>query len=198
MTIQAICAYLGAANGDKAFNEAVKAFGLILVKNAIRLVYGGGNTGYMELLARTVRDHGGQVTGITTKLLIRKEGHLEGIKLVIARTMHERKMLMFEQADAFVALPGGWGTLEELIEQLTWLQIGEHNKPVLIANLLGYWNLLFALFDHMRGHQLLHNGVEALVAYRVEDILPILRGELEGRESVVHKNGKSALVRENF
>ncbi|MBI2610546.1 TIGR00730 family Rossman fold protein [Candidatus Kaiserbacteria bacterium] len=195
--MQAVCVYLGASEGDKAFAEAVKTFGLILVKDNVRLVYGGGDSGYMALLAKTVRDNGGKVTGITPSFLIEREGVLSGINSVVVQTMHERKMLMFEQADAFVAMPGGWGTLEELVEQLTWAQIGRHQKPVLIANLMGYYNLLFEFFDRMREHKLLHNGTEPLVANRVEDILPILYGEMEGRESVVRENG-SAAIRNKF
>ena len=104
----------------------------------------------MGALADAVLDHGGIVTGIIPEFLTDREHMLvRAQERIITRDMHERKQLMFERADAFVALPGGVGTLEELVEQLTWAQLGRHNKPILIANIEGFWDPLCALLDHM-------------------------------------------------
>jgi uncharacterized protein (TIGR00730 family) len=107
--------------------------------------------------------------------------------------MHERKRLMFEKADAFVALPGGIGTLEELIEQLTWAQLGRHKKPILIANVSGFWDPLCALLNHMRELQFIHNegAINLLIANRVEEILPML-GEAARAVSEAEKEMKFA------
>ena len=131
--------------------EAARAFGAILAKNGIGLVYGGGAVGIMGALARSVLDHGGEVTGIIPEFLMAREHALHGTQeLIVTRDMHERKQKMFELADAFVALPGGVGTLEELVEQITWVQLGRHKKPILLANINGFWDPLCALLDHMK------------------------------------------------
>jgi uncharacterized protein (TIGR00730 family) len=121
---------------------------------------------------------GGQVTGIIPEFLKARELMFRRAQeVIVTRDMHERKRLMFERADAFVALPGGVGTLEELVEQLTWAQLGHHKKPILIANIDGFWDPLCALFDHMREMQFIRAGltVAPLIVDRVEDILPALR-----------------------
>ncbi len=117
----------------------------------IRLVYGGGGIGLMGTLAKSVVDHGGKVLGIIPDFLKRKEMPLDAvIDVVTVPDMHTRKMRMFTEADAFVALPGGIGTLEELVEQLTWAQLGRHAKPVVVANIGGFWDPLRVLLDHMK------------------------------------------------
>src|SRR5215469_13262564 len=122
--IKAICVYCGSGPGtNPAFVEAAKRFGQILAENDIKLVYGGGSAGLMGACAEAVLDHGGYVTGIIPEFLVDREHMLmRSQERIITRDMHERKRLMFERADAFVALPGGVGTLEELVEQLTWSQ----------------------------------------------------------------------------
>src|SRR5208282_1429496 len=122
--------------------------------------------------------HGGQTTGIIPEFLMRREQPRRlAQELIVTRDMHERKHRMFERADGFVALPGGLGTLEELVEQLTWAQLGRHKKPILIANINGYWDPLLALIDHMRAVEFVPSAlrVDFLVADRVVDILPKLR-----------------------
>ena len=126
-------------------------FGKILAENGVRLVYGGGSIGLMGALADAVLEHGGEVTGIIPEFLTAEERPLRlAQELIVTRDMHERKRTMFERADAFVALPGGIGTLEELVEQMTWAQLGRHKKPILIANINGFWDPLLALIKHMR------------------------------------------------
>ena len=174
-----ICVYCGSGPGnDPAFVAAAQAFGEILAKNGIGLVYGGGGVGIMGALAHSVHEHGGEVTGIIPKFLMSRERALHGThELIVTRDMHERKQKMFEMADAFVALPGGVGTLEELVEQLTWVQLGRHRKPVLLANIKDFWQPLCALFDHMKKLEFIRGDLnfDLLVADTVGDILPMLQ-----------------------
>jgi uncharacterized protein (TIGR00730 family) len=176
--IRTVCVYCGSGPGtNPAFIEAARAFGRILAEHRIRLVYGGGSIGLMGELATSAIDHGGVVIGIIPEFLTAREHVLtEAREVVVTRDMHERKRLMFEKADAFVALPGGLGTLEELVEQLTWAQLGRHKKPILLANIEGFWDPLCALVEHMRELQFVRRGldVDLMVAEHVTDILPKL------------------------
>lgn len=178
--IRKVCVYCGSGNGtDPAFVEAAKALGAILAKNGIGLVYGGGGSGIMGAVANAVIDNGGSVIGIIPDFLMRREHAMRGgaDELIVTQDMHERKRKMFELADAFVALPGGVGTLEELVEQLTWMQLGRHKKPILLGNIKGFWDPLCALLDHMRALEFIRNGLDfnLLVATEVADILPMLQ-----------------------
>jgi uncharacterized protein (TIGR00730 family) len=178
--INAICVYCGSSPGsDPAFTAAARSFGKILAENDVRLVYGGGSIGLMGALAMSVIEHGGTATGIIPEFLTAKERPRRlAQEQIITHDMHERKRTMFDRADAFVALPGGIGTLEELVEQMTWAQLGRHKKPILIANINGFWDPLLGLLAHMRAQGLVPpaaNGVELLVVERVDDILPKLR-----------------------
>ena len=159
-------------------SEAARAFGAILAKNGIGLVYGGGTVGMMGELADAVLDHGGEVTGIIPDFLVAREHAIKGVHgLIVTRDMHERKRKMFELADAFVALPGGVGTLEEIVEQMTWAQLGRHRKPILLANIAGFWQPLCALLDHMKSLEFIRGDLnfDLLVADKVDDILPMLQ-----------------------
>jgi uncharacterized protein (TIGR00730 family) len=177
--IKSICVYCGSGPGtNPAFVHAAREFGRILAENKIRLVYGGGSVGLMGALAMSVVDHGGIVTGIIPDFLTEREFMFQGAQeMIVTRDMHERKRLMFERADAFVALPGGIGTLEEMVEQMTWAQLGRHKKPILLANIESFWEPLCALIEHMRTMQFIRAGltINLLVADRVEDILPKLQ-----------------------
>ena len=177
--IKTVCVYCGSGPGtNPRFIEAAVALGKALADNAIRLVYGGGSIGLMGALATSVLDHGGAVTGIIPDFLTSRENALSRVQeMIVTPDMHERKRLMFERSDAFVALPGGIGTLEELVEQLTWQQLGRHSKPILIANIDGFWEPLLALVTHMRATQFIRPTlpIDILKADRVDDILPRLR-----------------------
>ena len=178
--INALCVYCGSSPGtDPAFVETARGFGKILAASGVRLIYGGASIGLMGALASAVIDHGGAVTGVIPEFLTASERPQRlAQELIVTPDMHERKRTMFERADAFVALPGGLGTLEELVEQLTWAQLGRHKKPILIANINGFWDPLVGLIAHMRGLGLVPpaaRGVNLLVAERVEEILPTLR-----------------------
>ena len=177
--IKTICVYCGSGPGSNSrFIEAAIALGKLLAENGIRLVYGGGSIGLMGALATSALDHGGTVIGIIPDFLTSRENALtRAQELIVTPDMHERKRLMFERSDAFVALPGGVGTLEELVEQLTWKQLGRHTKPILLANIDGFWEPLLALLAHMRATQFIRPtlAVDVLKAERIEDILPRLR-----------------------
>ena len=177
--IKTICVYCGSGPGtNPRFIEAAIAFGKFLAENGIRLVYGGGSIGLMGAVATSVLDHGGTVTGIIPDFLTARENVLTRVQeLIITPDIHERKRLMFERSDAFVALPGGIGTLEELVEQLTWQQLGRHSKPILLANIDSFWEPLLALLAHMRATEFIRPSlaVDILKAERVADILPRLR-----------------------
>jgi uncharacterized protein (TIGR00730 family) len=158
--------------------DAARSFGRILAENGIGLVYGGGSVGLMGALAEAALDHGGMVTGVIPDFLVNREHMLTRVQQrIITRDMHERKRVMFEHADAFVALPGGIGTLEELVEQLTWAQLGRHKKPILILNVAGFWDPLCVLLDHMKKLEFIRAdlSINLLVAERVAEILPKLR-----------------------
>ncbi len=174
-----ICVYCGSGPGtDPAFVEAARAFGEILAQNGIGLVYGGGAVGVMGAIARSVHDNGGEVTGIIPKFLMSRERALHGTHgLIVTHDLHERKRKMFDMADAFVALPGGVGTLEEIVEQMTWAQLGRHKKPILLANIGGFWDPLCALLDHMKKLEFIRGDLsfDLLVADTVSDILPMLQ-----------------------
>jgi uncharacterized protein (TIGR00730 family) len=183
--ISAVCVYCGSNAGiEPAFAEAASQFGKILAEQGVRLVYGGGSVGLMGTLADAVLAHGGKATGIIPEFLTQRERPRRiGQELIITRDMHDRKRTMFDRADAFVALPGGIGTLEELVEQLTWAQLGRHSKPILIANINSYWDPLLTLVAHMRERAFVPDSlsVNFLVTERVEDILPVLRHAACGR-----------------
>ena len=183
-TIRTLCVYCGSGPGtDPAFIAAARTLGKLLAGNGVRLVYGGGSLGLMGALANSVLDHGGHVTGVIPEFLTAREKKLtRAQELIVTKDMHERKQIMFERADAFVALPGGIGTLEETIEQMTWSQLGRHRKPILLANIKGFWNPLCVLLDHMRALEFIRQGlpIDPLVADRVEDILPTLQAAVAG------------------
>src|SRR5438874_12016878 len=177
--IRTVCVYCGSGPGtNPRFIESAIALGKVLAGNGIRLVYGGGSLGMMGAIATSVLEQGGSVTGIIPDFLTARENALTRVQeMIVTPDMHERKRLMFERSDAFVALPGGIGTLEELVEQLTWQQLGRHTKPVLLANIDGFWEPLFALLSHMRQTEFIRAGlsVDILKADRIEEILPKLK-----------------------
>lgn len=177
-TIKNVCVYCGSGPGtNPEFIKSATAFGRTLAENGVGLVYGGGSIGLMGAVATGALDHGGNVTGIIPDFLTARENALQRAQeLIVTKDMHTRKQLMFERSDAFVAFPGGIGTLEELVEQLTWAQLGRHTKPILIANIAGFWNPLLVLLDHMKDTAFIRANlsVDILTADRVEDILPKL------------------------
>jgi uncharacterized protein (TIGR00730 family) len=148
-----LCVYCGSSPGhNPAYVQTARDLGKAMALADVGLVYGGGSLGLMGETARAVIAHGGHVTGIIPEFLVSKERMQEGVQeLIVTSTMHERKMAMFERSTGFVALPGGIGTLEELAEILTWAQLKQHARPVIVCNVAGFWDGLLALLQHMRG-----------------------------------------------
>lgn len=145
-----ICVYCGSSSGnDSTVIEAAREFGKQIAQNGHQLVYGGSSLGVMGALENSGMENGGKVTGVTPHGLFQREVAHQGItKLIKVQDMHERKSIMARLSDAFVALPGGFGTLEELFEIITWNQIGILNKPVTIFNPNGFYNHLISMIDH--------------------------------------------------
>ena len=158
----AVCVYCGSGLGAApAYGQAAKAFGAELAKERVTLVYGGGGRGLMGELARATLASGGRVVGIIPEFLTETEHVLTGVnELIVTQNMHERKMSMFEKSDGFVALPGGIGTLEELVEVSTWKQLGQHQKPIILANINHYWDPFLDLISHMRKELFIRQGLE--------------------------------------
>jgi len=185
--VETVCVYCGSGAGENpAFAEAARALGQALASADTRLVYGGGDLGLMGIVARSVLKHGGHVTGIMPGFLHGRERMLVDVhELVVVDSMHERKHLMFERSDAFVALPGGIGTLEEFVEQLTWSQLGRHRKPIVLVNIHGFWDPLLELFDKMTGHNFIRSGFELKmsVADSAHDVLPVIHRVLAELEA---------------
>jgi len=194
-----VCVYCGSGFGtDPAFKAAAQAVGTALAEAGLGLVYGGGNVGLMGTVAHAVLSAGGHVTGIIPDFLKAREHMLDDIQeTVVVGDMHTRKKLMFDRADAFVALPGGIGTLEELVEQLTWAQLGRHTKPILLLDTNGFWQPLLALLDHMRGTGFIREGLDPtyLVASHPGEVVGMLREALDRR---VERPEAEALVKERL
>jgi hypothetical protein len=174
--VKNICVYCGSGSGkNPAYVEAARTLGRTMAEANIGLVYGGGSLGLMGELARAVLRHDGHVTGIIPEFLSNREKMLRDVQdLVVTRSMHERKQIMFERSDAFVALPGGVGTLEELVEQLTWSQLGQHTKPVVLGDIDGFWEPLLSLIKNMRKEEFVRSGLELDFekVRQAEDIVP--------------------------
>ena len=186
--LENVCVYCGSGKGtDPAYASAARILGSALAKANVGLVYGGGSLGLMGETARATLEAGGRVTGIIPDFLSEKEKMLKDVdELIVVKDMHERKMLMFQRSDAFVALPGGIGTLEELVEQLTWSQLGQHGKPVVVANIAGFWTPLLDLLSHMRAQQFIRKDLEISfnIVSRAEDIVPTLQNSISTGDGV--------------
>ena len=197
-SLTAVCVYCGSSPGRSPSHMlAAERLGRAIGGAGLRLIYGGGTNGLMGAVARGCAAAGGPVTGIIPRFLLDMEA--DGVvpdivdESIVTDDMHERKHAMFERADAFVALPGGIGTLEELIEVMTWAQLGRHDKPILIADLDGFWAPLVTLLDHMRGEGFVHTAsrVRPLVVSQVDAIVPALLAaapsEPEGEREVIER-----------
>lgn len=176
-SMKSLCVYCGSRAGDDpAFAEAATFIGKEAARLGWRIVYGGGKLGLMGTTAGAARDAGGDVFGIIPDFLVDMEGVLPGVDHVIVKTMHERKMRMFDESDAILTLPGGIGTLEEVVETLSWARLALHRKPIIILNMGGFWTPLKELFEHVVGRgfaapELLNDMV---YVDRAEDVFPML------------------------
>jgi uncharacterized protein (TIGR00730 family) len=171
-----------------AYLEAARALGKAMALAGVGLVYGGGSIGLMGETARAVIANGGHVTGIIPEFLVAKERMQEGVQeLIVTSTMHERKMAMFQLATGFVALPGGIGTLDELAEIMTWAQLKQHARPVIVCNVAGFWDGLLALLQHMRteGFIRAETAVNYDLAQGVDEVLPLYNARRTQQRDVV-------------
>jgi hypothetical protein len=183
-----ICVFCGSSSGNRPeYRAAAEELGAELVRRNIGLVYGGGNVGLMGVLADTVLNAGGEAVGVIPEnLMAREVGHTGLTKLHVVRSMHERKALMADLSDAFIAMPGGFGTLDEFCEVVTWSQLGLHAKPCGILNVLGFYTPLLAMFDHAVQERFLKPENRALVLAR-DSVAELLRALEEWRPVRVEK-----------
>ena len=199
MTLSAVCVYCGSNSGaSPLYLQAATALGRALAHADISLVYGGGSVGLMGAVAQAALEANGHVVGIIPDFLKSREVMLQNVSdLIVTETMHERKHVMFEKADAFVALPGGIGTLEEVVEQMTWSQLGQHAKPIVLLNINGFWDPLITLLEHMRSERFINpeRDVAFTVVERAEDVVTAIRhaitplepGELAGASQTIEQ-----------
>jgi uncharacterized protein (TIGR00730 family) len=182
--IRRVCVYCGSSVGsNEGYAAAAAHLGEALARRRLALVYGAGNVGLMGIIADAVLRHGGEVIGVIPQVLVDQEVAHQGLgDLRIVDTMHERKALMAQLADAFIALPGGMGTLEELAEILTWAQLDLHAKPVVLLNLNGYYNHLIAYLDHAVTEGFLRPGHRELlrIAQDAEGLLDLVMADPAG------------------
>ncbi|MDP1701118.1 MAG: TIGR00730 family Rossman fold protein [Aestuariivirga sp.] len=173
---QNLCVYCGSGPGkNPVYMAAARSLGRAMAEAGIGLVYGGGSLGLMGEVAKTVLEAGGHVTGIIPEFLGTKERMLTGVnELIVTKSMHERKMTMFEHSTGFVALPGGIGTLEELTEISTWAQLDQHAKPIILCNIGNYWEPYIMLLKHMRAENFIREGMEFKmdVVKTADDVVP--------------------------
>lgn len=200
-TIRSVCVYCGSSPGrDEIYAKAGHLLGRSIAKAGLRLVYGGGTKGIMGAVAEGALKAGGKVTGIIPRFLINKEATETALdrldELLITDNMHERKHKMFEKSDAFVALPGGIGTVEEIVEVMTWGQLGHHRKPIVFGNVNGFWDPMLSLLDHMAAEGFIHTAkrVQPLVINDPEAIVAAIMvagssvdAPTEGMQSVIDK-----------
>ena len=200
-TIRSVCVYCGSSPGhDEIYVKAGHLLGRSIAKSGLRLIYGGGTKGIMGAVSEGALRAGGKVTGIIPRFLINKEATETALnrleELLITENMHERKHRMFEKSDAFVALPGGIGTVEEIVEIMTWAQLGHHRKPIVFGNVDGFWNPMLALLDHMSSAGFIHTAhkVKPLVVDDPEAIVAAIMvagssvdAPTEGVQSVIDK-----------
>ncbi|WOI54380.1 TIGR00730 family Rossman fold protein [Parvularcula sp. LCG005] len=175
MKKKSLCVYCGSRPGNAPiFAETATKLGASIADEDWRLVYGGGKMGLMGTVASAVRDRQGDVFGIIPDFLVELEGVLEGVDHTIVKTMHERKMMMFEESDAICTLPGGIGTLEEIIELLSWARLDLHRKPLVVLNVEGFWSPLIELLEHVidSGFAAPELRNDIIVVDRAEDVIP--------------------------
>lgn len=176
--IKRICVFCGSKTGDlPAYTEQAQLLGKALAKKKIGLVFGGGRIGLMGALADAVLEYGGEAHGVIPEHLMRAErAHPDLTALHITKSMHERKALMAELADAFIALPGGFGTFEELFETITWVQLGIHNKPIVVLNVDGYYDRLIEFVEEAVSHGFITNSSPGILkaVSSIEEALEVI------------------------
>ena len=173
-----VCVFCGSSNGaDPAFADAAAAFGARLAAEGVRLVYGGGGVGLMGACAKAAHEGGGKVLGVMPEFLRQREILFDEVETIVVRSMHERKSIMFQEADAFAVLPGGIGTLEEVVELMSWRRLELHRKPIVFYSPNGFWEPLFDLIRHTAAMKMAPAAfLDTWTAVdKVEDLLPAIR-----------------------
>lgn len=185
--LTSVCVYCGSSPGKSTrYMEAGRKLGQILAVEEIELVFGGGDVGVMGAVANAVVDGGGRVTGIIPQFLREVEIPSERIQeLIVTESMHERKALMYERSDGFCVLPGGIGTLEEVIEMISWAQLNQHQKPIILVNINDYWDPFLTLLTHVVEQGFARPDIRRVwrVVDNVQDVLPAMRDWLKGEEA---------------
>lgn len=179
--LASLCVYCGSRPGDlPVFTETARALGRACAGNGTELVYGGGAMGLMGETASAARDAGGKVFGVIPQFLVDIEGIADGIEHEIVGDMHTRKMMMFERADAFCTLPGGIGTLEEVIELLSWARLDLHRKPMVICDVEGFWSPLVELLNHVVERRFADEALrnDIIVVKSADDVIPAIEDRL--------------------
>lgn len=177
-TLKSVCVYCASSNAaDPAYLQAADRFGELLAKDGVRLVYGGGGIGLMGATARGAHRAGGKVLGIMPAFLTGREMLYDEVETIVVQSMHERKQIMFEQSDGFAVLPGGIGTLEEIVELMSWRRLELHRKPMVFYSPGGFWDPLFKLIDHTIDQNLTPSWFRGSwrSVSRIEDLLPAMR-----------------------
>lgn len=189
MDLKSVCVYCGSSpNTDPVVETEIRAFGRELARRGVRLIYGGASRGLMGALADEILSVGGAVTGVIPKALEGRESAHRGLtELKVVATMHEREQAMFDLSDAFVAFPGGFGTMEEIIEMITWKQMGIHGKPIVIANIGGYFDPLLQQFE--RAVQKKYARTEDRILFGVADSTKAILTFLEGAPVLSRRAG---------
>jgi uncharacterized protein (TIGR00730 family) len=188
MDLKRVCVYSSSSAADQASEKGVRALGRELAKRNIDLVYGGSSRGLMGAIADEVLKAGGKVIGVMPKALESREAAHRGLtELKIVATMHEREQVLFDLSDAFVAFPGGFGTIQEVLEMLTWKKLGIHGKPIVLANIGGYFDPLLAQFD--RAIQNKYAAPEDRILFGVADSAQSILTFLEGAPVMSRKAG---------
>jgi uncharacterized protein (TIGR00730 family) len=175
--IKSVCLFCGSSNStDPEYLQAAADFGRLLAREGVRLVYGGGGIGLMGAAAKACHDAGGKVLGIMPDFLRTRESLYDSVKTVVVQSMHDRKAMMFAESDAFVVMPGGIGTLEEVVELLSWRRLDLHRKPIAFVDIKSFWQPYFALMRHTVEQGLTPAWLPDTysVVERVEDVLPAL------------------------
>ena len=177
-----VCLFCGASDGaDPAFLKAASQFGAATAAEGVRLVYGGGGVGLMGAAARAAHQAGGEVLGVMPAFLRRREMLFDEVETLIVPNMHERKRVMFEQSQAFVVFPGGIGTLEEVVELISWRRLELHRKPIVFLNQNGFWDRFFALIEHTIAERVSPDWLPSTwgVVETVDQVLPEVRNRLD-------------------
>ena len=186
---QSICIYCGSRDGyDDTHREQAAAIGRLVAEAGMQLVYGGGGVGLMGVMAEAALDAGGEVTGVITRGLARAERPPDNLtRIMFTDSLNDRKSLMFKMSDAFVALPGGTGTLDEVVDLMLWQQLGFHNKPLILVNIDGFWQPFLDMLRHFSRAGFGHAAVETsiITVNSVSDVLPTLAGQ-ERAEIISH------------